>query len=392
MTIDLEKSTAEVMDGVLSMQRAIHADPEIGFDTVRTAKRVADDLREVGLEVREGIGKTGVVADLQVAGAKRLIALRADMDALPMTEETDLPHRSQNPGAAHLCGHDAHTSMLAGAARALHRYRDQLPCSVRFIFQPNEEALPGGAPAMIEDGCLEGVDRIFGMHVWPLIDTGQLGVIDGPAMAQPDTFRIEITGKGGHAAAPHACVDPIVAGAAIVQSLQSVVGRNVDPLDSAVVSVTQFHGGTADNVIPERIHLDGTIRTFRNDVGDLVRGRVAEVATTVAAAHGCEATVELIIGYPVTVNDPEACAEAEQGIWTVAPVLRDVDPSLGGEDFSYYGREMPAAFLFLGNRDESRGIVHFCHHPRFQVDDNAMPIGVKAWQALVLGATPDLTR
>ena len=386
MSVDLDKSVSSVIDGVIALQREIHADPEIGFDTVRTAARAAGALRDAGLEVREQIGKTGVVADLEVPGATRRIAFRADMDALPMDEETDLPHKSQNPGAAHQCGHDAHTAMLVGAARALAPIRDQLPCSVRFIFQPNEEALPGGAPAMIADGCLEGVDRIFGMHVWPLVDTGTIGLVEGPAMAQPDIFRITVTGVGGHAAAPHACVDPVVAGTAMVQAFQSIVARNVDPLDSAVVSTTQFHGGTADNVIPERVQIAGTIRTFRDEVGATVRRRVEEVANAVAQAHGCTVEFEMVIGYPVTFNAPEACREAEKAVASSVPMTSDVQPSLGGEDFAYYGKEIPAAFMFLGNRDESKGIVHFCHHPRFVVDDAAMPWGVRAWLSLALGA------
>jgi len=390
MGVDLDRSVDSVIDGVIALQRAIHADPEIGFDTVRTAARAAGELRSAGLEVREGIGRTGVVADLEVPGAQRRIAFRADMDALPMEEETDLPHRSRNPGAAHQCGHDAHTAMLVGAARALSPLRDELPCSVRFIFQPNEEALPGGAPAMIEDGCLEGVDRIFGMHVWPLLDTGRIGLVEGPAMAQPDIFRITVTGIGGHAAAPFACADPIVAGSAIVSALQTIVARNIDPLDAAVVSTTQFHGGTADNVIPERIELVGTIRTFRSEVGERARARVVEIAEGVAESLGCRAEVAMTIGYPVTFNAPEACREAEEAISEAVPMTRDVQPSLGGEDFAYYGREIPAAFLFLGNRDAEKGIVHFCHHPRFVVDDAAMPVGVRAWIALALGAEGQL--
>jgi len=386
MPPDLDALVGSVIDGVIGLQREIHADPEIGFDTVRTAARVASPLRHAGLSVREGIGRTGVVADLDVPGARRRIALRADMDALPMDEETDLPHRSRNPGAAHQCGHDAHTAMLVGAARALATVRDRLPVSVRFIFQPNEEALPGGAPAMIEDGCLDGVDRIFGMHVWPLLDTGSLGVRAGPTMAQPDTFEVTITGKGGHAAAPHGCIDPVVAGAAIVQSLQTIISRNVDPLESAVLSVTIFDAGRADNVIPERVRIGGTIRSFRDEVGEQVRRRFAEVVEAVARAYGCCAEVKMTIGYPVLVNDAASCDEAERSISGELPVRRDLSPSLGGEDFAYYLRRVPGAFLFLGNRDEEKGIVHFCHHPRFRVDDAAMPIGVRAWLALVLGA------
>ncbi len=384
--LDVQQLTDEVFEQVIDLQRDIHSHPEIGFDTIRTAGLVAEQLREAGIETREQIGKTGVVGDIEVEGATRRIAFRADMDALPMDEESDLPHRSTIPGAAHMCGHDAHTSMLVGAARALSSIRDKLPCSIRFIFQPNEEALPGGAPAMIADGCLEGVDRIFGMHVWPEFDTGKIGIVEGPTMAQPDTFRILVRGVGGHAAAPHTCVDPIVCGSQIITSAQQIVSRNVDPIQSCVVTFTQFHGGSADNVIPETIELRGTIRSFEKEVGDTARQRLGEIARSVAEAHGCHAEVEITEGYPVTVNDPGACEEARRSVSVEVPLSDEGHPCLGGEDFAYYGEKIPAAFLFLGNRDESKGIVHFCHHPRFQVDDAAMEIGVRTWIALALGA------
>ena len=384
--MDVEKLKDQVIDEVIALQRDIHQHPEIGFDTVRTAALVAEQLRAAGIETREQIGKTGVVGDIDVPGATRRIAFRADMDALPMDEEADLPHKSTIPGAAHMCGHDAHTAMLVGAAKALASIRDHLPCSVRFIFQPNEEALPGGAPAMIADGCLEGVDRIFGMHVWPSFDTGKVGVVEGPTMAQPDTFTMEITGVGGHAAAPDACRDPIVAASQIISASQQIVSRNTDPMKSCVVSFTQFHGGSADNVIPETVHLTGTIRTFEKEVGNMARRRLKEIAESVAQAHECTASVEIIEGYPVTFNHPEACREVERSVSKEVPMTDEGTPCMGGEDFAYYGEKVSAAFMFLGNRDEEKGIVHFCHHPRFQVDDPAMSIGVRTWIALALGA------
>ena len=386
MAHDYSQLAAGVRQRVLDWQQTIHADPEVGFDTVRTATLVANALRDAKMTVRERIGRTGVVGDIDVPGATRRVAFRADMDALPMDEENDLPHKSRNPGAAHMCGHDAHTSMLLGAAQVLSEIRDALPCSMRFIFQPNEEAWPGGAPAMIADGCLEGVDRIFGMHVWPLIDTGSIGIREGAAMAQPDTFQVVLRGKGGHAAAPQENHDPVVAAAHIVTALQSIVARNVNPIDSGVVSVTQVHAGSADNVIPERVVLGGTIRSFRQEVGDVVRRRFTEVVEGVARSFEIEADVKVIQGYPVLVNDAEACAEAERSIGPVVPVRTDVQASLGGEDFAYYLEKVSGAFVFLGNRDLARGIQYFCHHPRFQVDDEAMAIGVKAWLALALGA------
>lgn len=384
--MDVEKLKDQVIGEVIALQRDIHQHPEIGFDTVRTAGLVAEQLRAAGIETREQIGKTGVVGDIDVPGATRRIAFRADMDALPMDEEADLPHKSKIPGAAHMCGHDAHTAMLVGAARALASIRDHLPCSVRFIFQPNEEALPGGAPAMIADGCLEGVDRIFGMHVWPAFDTGKVAVVEGPTMAQPDTFTMEITGVGGHAAAPDACRDPIVAASQIISVSQQIVSRNTDPLKSCVVSFTQFHGGSADNVIPEKVQLTGTIRTFEKEIGNMARRRLKEIAESVAQAHECTARVEIAEGYPVTYNHPEACREVERSVSMEVPMTDEGTPCMGGEDFAYYGEKVSAAFMFLGNRDEENGIVHFCHHPRFQVDDPAMSIGVRTWIALALGA------
>lgn len=384
---DIPRLAADVSESVIGWQRTIHAEPEIGFDTFKTAALAAGVLRDAGIDVREQIGRTGVVGDIDVPAAERRIAFRADMDALPMDEETDLPHKSTIPGAAHMCGHDAHTSMLLGAATVLSKLRDSLPCSLRFIFQPNEESLPGGAPGMIEDGCLEGVDRIFGMHVWPTLDTGNVGILEGPTMAQPDTWRIEITGVGGHAATPHEVKDPVVAAAHIVTALQTVVARNVDPLDSAVMSVTQIHTGSADNVIPEKAEILGTIRTFKEEVGVMARRRLREIAEGIAHTLGVEATVEVTLGYPVLVNDGDACDAAEQRISPLLPIDRNMPPTLGGEDFAYYLQHVPGAFLMLGNRDLEKGIQYFCHHPKFQVDDAAMPLGVQVWLALALNAT-----
>jgi amidohydrolase len=384
MKHETEALAAGIHEQVIAWQRALHADPEIGFDTVRTAALAAGVLREAGLAVREGVGRTGVVADLEVPGARQCLAFRADMDALPMDEENDLPHRSRNPGAAHMCGHDAHTAMLLGAARVLAGQRDALRCSLRFVFQPNEESLPGGAPGMIEDGCLEGVDRIYGMHVWPLLATGSIGIRSGPAMARPDTWQIGVLGKGGHAAAPHETLDPVVAAAHLVTALQTIVSRNVDPLDAVVVSVTRILAGSADNVIPARAELGGTIRSFREECGDLARRRLEEIAARVTAAFGADATVEITRGYPVLVNDPAACAAAAAALAPAIDVTDEVQPSLGGEDFAYYLEKVPGAFLFLGNRNEARGLTHFCHHPRFQVDEEALRVGVHAWLRLAL--------
>ncbi|MFN0060698.1 MAG: M20 family metallopeptidase [Planctomycetota bacterium] len=383
MSREISELAARVREQVIAWQRDIHAHPEIGFDTVRTAALAAAQLRKVGLKVREGVGRTGVVADLDVPGARRRIAFRADMDALPMDEENELSYRSTIPGRAHMCGHDAHTAMLLGAATALASSGAKLPTSVRFIFQPNEEALPGGAPAMIADGCLDGVDRIFGMHVWPIIDTGAVGIVEGPALAQPDTFRIVLDGTGGHAAAPHACADIVLAAAQIVTALQSIVARNVDPMESAVVSVTTLRFGTADNILPAHGEMRGTIRSFKSPVGELARTRLCEIATGVASALGVKATVEVALGYPVTNNDPESCRIAARALAGSIPQT-PATPVLGGEDFAYYQQKIPGAFLFLGTRNTAKGLIYFCHHPRFQVDDPALEVGVRTWLHIAL--------
>lgn len=373
---------ADIFSRVIEIQRDLHAHPELGFDTVRTAGIVSDVLSEAGLAVRGGVGKTGVVGDLDVDGATTRLAFRADMDALPMDEENDLPHKSTIPGRAHMCGHDAHTAMLLGAALALAERKKELDVNVRFIFQPNEEVLPGGAPAMIDDGCLEGVDRIFGMHMWPQIETGRIGILAGHAMGRPDTWRIVLRGRGGHAATPHETIDPIVGGAQLVTALQSVVARNIDPLAAGVLSVTQFHAGSADNVIPAAVTLGGTIRAFDDAVADTIRARMETITTQVAAAFGLEAEIDVTVGYPVVVNDAASCDLAVERLASVAEIDRSPDPVLGGEDFAYYLKHVPGAFLFLGNRNEAAGIVHHCHHPKFMVDDEAMRLGLRGWQAL----------
>ena len=239
---------------------------------------------------------------------------------------------------------------------------------------------------MIEDGCLDGVDRVFGMHVWPSLETGKIGVHVGPTLAQPDVFTIRITGDGGHAAAPHKTNDPLIAAAHTVTALQTAVSRNLDPLESGVVTVTQIHGGTAYNVIPESVVITGTVRSFTKDSGELLRTRVRSITESVASAFQTSADVDFTIGYPVVMNDADACDEAEAAIHEAVPITRDVAPSLGGEDFAYYQQQVPGAFLFLGNYDESQDIVYFCHHPRFRVDDNAMVHGVRAWVELVCNA------
>ena len=381
---------------IVAIRRDIHQYPEIGFDVHRTAGIAADALRALDIPVRTGIGRTGVVGDLEVPGATKRIALRADMDALPIQELTDVPYKSKIDGKAHLCGHDAHTAMLIGAARILSHLRNDLKTHVRFVFQPSEEAMPGGAPAMIADGVLEDVDEIYGIHVFPLYAVGEYATCIGPMLAQSDTFQITLTGRGGHAAFPHLTVDPIVIGAQFVTAVQSIVSRYVDPLDSAVVSVTQLHGGDADlqngltgaalNVIPPKVLIGGTVRTLQASVQKKVRGQLEHLLAGLADAHNATYTFTYQDGYPVTYNHEPCVTTALSTAKTLVGednLVFPMSPVLGGEDFGYYSQKIPACFVMVGAGNKEKGIVNMCHHPQFDIDENCMIYGMALLVSLV---------
>ena len=381
---------------IVAIRRDIHQYPEIGFDVHRTAGIAADALRALDIPVRTGIGRTGVVGDLEVPGATKRIALRADMDALPIQELTDVPYKSKIDGKAHLCGHDAHTAMLIGAARILSHLRNDLKTHVRFVFQPSEEAMPGGAPAMIADGVLEDVDEIYGIHVFPLYAVGEYATCIGPMLAQSDTFQITLTGRGGHAAFPHLTVDPIVIGAQFVTAVQSIVSRYVDPLDSAVVSVTQLHGGDADlqngltgaalNVIPPKVLIGGTVRTLQASVQKKVRGQLEHLLAGLADAHNATYTFTYQDGYPVTYNHEPCVMTALSTAKTLVGednLVFPMSPVLGGEDFGYYSQKIPACFVMVGAGNKEKGIVNMCHHPQFDIDENCMIYGMALLVSLV---------
>lgn len=382
----LERSKA-YFEEIIAIRRDIHAHPEIGFEVQRTAGIAVAELEKLGIAVKTGVGKTGVVGDITVPGATKRIALRADMDALPMQEAGSPPYKSLRDGKAHMCGHDAHTAMLIGAARIISDFKDELKAHVRFIFQPNEENLPGGAPSMIADGVLEGVDEIFGLHVWPLVETGKFSICQGPAMGQPDVFEIEIAGVGGHAAVPHKTVDPIVIASQFVSAIQAIVSRNVNPLDAAVVSITEFHAGTTHNVIPQTARLTGTVRTFKKDIQRMIRNKLKNILAALTAANEAEYTFNYIEGYPVTFNHDVSIAKALEAIHSIAgseKVVYPAEPVLGGEDFAYYTEKIPGCFVFLGIRNEEKNTVYMCHDPRFAIDEDAMINGMALHAALAL--------
>lgn len=353
---------------IVAIRRDIHQHPETAFDVERTAGIAAEEMRKAGIEVKTEVGHTGVVGDLTVPGATRRIALRADMDALPIQEEGNPPYKSTIDGKAHMCGHDAHTAMLIGAAKKLSSQKETLKHHVRFIFQPSEELFPGGAPGMIEDGCLEDVDEIYALHVWPWLKTGAVGIADGHAMAQGDFFDITIHGKGGHAAAPQDCIDPIVTGSYLVTQLQTLVSRFVSPIDSAVVTVTQFHAGSAYNVIPSTANLKGTVRTFRPETQKLIRSKMESLVSPIG-------TLSYTEGYPVLVNE-KTCSDKAAKCAEEYHLKYPAEKMLGGEDFAYYLKHIPGCFIQLGCRNEDKECVYPLHHPKFNLDEECMKIGV----------------
>lgn len=372
-----------------AQRRDIHAHPELAFDEYRTADLVAGELTRYGLDVHRGIARTGVVGVLKAGAAPRMIGLRADMDALPVAEQNEFPHHSKHPGKMHACGHDGHTAMLLGAARYLAAHPDFDGTAV-FIFQPAEES-EGGAAVMIEDGLFERfpVDAVFGLHNWPGIPVGEMAVLPGPVMAGTCTFEISVRGHGCHAAMPHQGVDAIVAGAQLVQALQTVVSRNLHPCESAVVSVTQFHAGEAWNVIPEEVVLRGTIRSFKAEVQELVERAIERLCNGVAAANGAQIGVRFDRRYPPTVNSPaEArfCQEVAKAVLGEERVLTDALPSMGAEDFAYMLREKPGCYVWLGNGPGTGGCT--LHNPHYDFNDELLNFGVNYWVRLVQRALP----
>ncbi|MCQ8781812.1 M20 aminoacylase family protein [Mangrovibrevibacter kandeliae] len=369
-------------DELTAIRRDLHAHPEIGFEEVRTSGIVAEALASFGIEVHRGLGKTGVVGILHGArGEGRRIGLRADMDALPMDELTNLPYRSTVPGAFHGCGHDGHTTMLLGAARYLAETRDFAGTAV-FIFQPAEEGL-GGARAMLDDGLFERFpcDEVYGLHNSPLHELGQIAVFPGKAMAGASFFDIRIKGVGSHGARPQDARDPVVIGTQLVQSLQSIVSRNVDPMQPAVLSITMFHAGSAYNVVPDSAHLGGTLRFFDDAVGAMLRGRLAAICAATATMHGCEIEVDMRDTFRVLENHPaetEAMRAVAVEIVGEAGVLTDPHPMMGSEDFADMLHAVPGAYVWVGHG----GSVPV-HNPGFVLDDAILPIGASLLARIV---------
>ncbi|MDX6751494.1 M20 aminoacylase family protein [Geminicoccaceae bacterium 1502E] len=375
---------AEFQEDLAAWRRHLHQNPELGFEEHQTSAFVAEKLKEFGVdEIHAGIAGTGVVGVIRAGSGTRSIGIRADMDALPIAERSGKAWASKVPGKMHACGHDGHTTLLLGAARYLAETRN-FDGTVYFYFQPAEEGL-GGARKMVEEGLFERfpADQVFGLHNWPSLPVGSFAMCEGPAMAAADKFVIGLTGVGCHAAMPHLGRDPIIAASLIVQALQSIVSRQIDPLDNAVVSVTRISGGDTFNVVPERVEMIGTVRTYKPETQAFIRQRMQEVAEGIAAAQGLEASFEWRAGYPATVN---ASREAALGADIAAEIVGEdkVDraplPVMGAEDFSYMLLQRPGAYIWMGNGGGDDGKV--LHSPYYDFNDEALPYGVSYFSRL----------
>jgi len=378
-------SIAALTPEITAWRRDFHTHPELGFEEVRTSQIVAEKLASWGIEVTTGIATTGVVGTLKVGTSSRAIGIRADMDALPMTEFNGFEHASQNPGRMHACGHDGHTAILLGAAKHLAETRN-FDGTIHFIFQPAEEG-GGGGRVMVEEGLFDRFpcDFVFGLHNDTALPLGTMKAVIGSVSAASDRFWVHIQGKGGHAARPAKAIDPVVIGSHIVLALQSIVSRRVDALDSAVVSITQFHAGSAGNVIPDEAVLNGTVRTLLPEVQDQMEPLMREIIENTAAAHGAVARLDYQRGYPPVVNHPDATERAMQAAARIVGadnLVREGLPRMGGEDFSYMALKVPGCFIRLGQADGEKGAVSV-HNPKYDFNDDAIPLGASLWATLV---------
>ncbi|MDQ1002874.1 amidohydrolase [Neobacillus niacini] len=382
----------EVFQDVIEWRRYLHQHPELSFQEYNTAQYVYDVLESFGSLELSRPTKTSVVARLKGAKPGKVIAIRADMDALPIKEATELPFASENDGVMHACGHDGHTSMLLGAAKLLIEQKESLSGEIVFIFQHAEELPPGGAIEMVAAGVLEGVDQVVGIHLMTTIPYGSIGIRKGAITSNSDIFEITVQGKGGHSSTPELTIDPLATGAQIVTGLNHIVSRSVAPLDAAVVSVTKFQaGGQALNVIPDCVEIGGSVRVFSQSTRELIKNRITDIAEGIAKSNGAVATVNYTYGYNSVVNDIEVTEEIANMIEEhfTEHHLDWVDPMLGGEDFSAFSDEKPGCYVMIGAGNKEKGITYPHHHPKFDIDENALKDGLKFHVLTALTLTKD---
>lgn len=374
----LHQKVEKLFPKLIEIRRTLHMYPELSNQEYETTKRINHWLLESGLQPIATKLKTGTAAEITGANGGPTIAIRADIDALPIQEESSLPFRSKIDGVSHMCGHDVHTTIALGAAIVLHDLRDQLPGNVRVLFQPAEET-EGGATSMIAAGLIDGVNAIIGLHNSPDIPTGKIGVREGFMMASVDDFTLTIKGKGGHSARPNKTIDPIMIGTSVITQLQTIISRNIAADESAVLSFGSFQAGATHNVIPDKAVLKGTVRTSNDRVRQDIYMRFMKIVMNTVEALGGEVEVDYKFLIPAVVNDPEITAIVRRSAESIVGSENTVypEPTMGGEDFSYYQREVPGCYAWLGSRNEEEGIVHGLHHPNFMVDEEAIKIGVK---------------
>ena len=382
----LKEKIDEMKDWLVEIRRTIHMHPELGFEEIETSKLVSEWLQKFGLEVKRGMAKTGVVGLLKGKKPGRTIAIRADMDALPMDEANRVPYASQVKGKMHACGHDAHVTILLGVARFFSSIPDQMKGNIKWIFQPAEEG-GGGGRIMVEEGVLENpkVDAIFGSHVFPFLSVGKVGIYEREGLAAADRFTIKIIGKGGHAASPHLSKDPILAAGHLITQIHSIVSRNVNPLESGVITIGKVSAGTASNIIPDEVELIGTVRSLNPQVREELKSRIELVTQGVARSFSMDYRFDFEYGYPVLINNSEmsklVASACSKGIGKEnVEVLK---PSMGGEDFAYYLEKVPGSFFRLGCRNEGKGIVHPYHSSLFDIDEEVLPFGVEMFIRII---------
>jgi carboxypeptidase Ss1 len=384
---DLLSDVKDYEEEIIKIRRELHSHPELSYQEVQTAKLVASKLRSLGIEVKEHVGGTGVVGLLKGAKKGRTVALRADMDALPVIENVDVPFKSKNSGIMHACGHDTHVAMLLGAAMLLSKHRNDLQGSVKFLFQPAEEhGGRGGAEPMIEEGAMNGVDHVFGLHIetdWP---SATFSLRGGPIMASPDAFKIRIIGRGGHGSRPDVAIDPIYVSMQVISAIQGVTSRLTDQRRPLVISVCSIHSGTKDNIIPDEAMLEGTIRTLDEKTRRDVKAKFQRTVTAVCRAHGAECEIQMMKdAYPVTVNDPKVTPKVFQVLKSIrGSKTRECEPRMGGEDMSRFLQKAPGAFYFLGTRNPKKDCVAPNHSSKFKVDEDVLKFGSVSHALLAL--------
>jgi amidohydrolase len=376
----IKNISREIFPSLVKLRRELHQYPELAFNEFKTSARIAKELKKIGIDFKKGVAKTGVAGLLNKTNQGKTVALRADMDALPVLEQTNFSYKSKNKGVMHACGHDVHMACLIGAAKILTRLKEELPGKVKFIFQPSEEVHPGGAKPMIEAGVLRSPDAsgIFALHCDPAIPIGKIGVREGPTMAQAEDFDITIIGKGGHGARPHDGVDAIVVAAQVIQALQTIVSRKINPLEPVVVSIGKMEGGYARNIICDKVILKGTARTLNKEIAKKIPGFLKEIISGITKSAGASYELNYYGGYPILINHPKATDLARRSIAKLfgkEAIFELRRPMMGGEDFAYYLQKVPGSFLRLGIRNPKKDAIYPWHHPKFTVDEDAIKIG-----------------